>query len=47
MKNLIIALLFVGALTIHNNILYADETEGVYAGADEIVVTSSYIGTKL
>ena len=47
MKNLIIALLFVGVLTIHNNILYADETEGVYAEADEIVVTSSYIDTKL
>ena len=47
LKNLITALLLVGALTIHSKILYADETVDVSGGTDEIVVTSSYIDTNL
>ena len=40
MKNLLLALLFVGALTIHNETIYSNEI-------DEIIVTSSYIDTNL
>ena len=40
MKNLLLALLFVGALIIHNEKIYSSEI-------DEIVVTSSYIDKNL
>ena len=40
MKNLIIAFLLVGALTIHSKVLYSNEV-------DEIIVISSYIDTNL
>jgi iron complex outermembrane receptor protein len=45
LKNLIIAFLLVGALTIHSNSLYSNETEAYQA--DEIIVTSSYIDSNL
>ena len=45
MKNLITALLLVGALTIHSNNLYSNEAESNQA--DEIIVTSSYIDPNL
>ncbi|MEC9414139.1 MAG: TonB-dependent receptor [Pseudomonadota bacterium] len=40
MKNLFLALVFVGALTIHSKVLYSNEPE-------EIIVTSSYIDKNL
>ena len=47
LKNLFLALLFVGALTIHSNKLLSNEDEQVSIEADEIIVTSSYIDTNL
>ena len=47
MKNLLLALLFVGALTIHSNKLLSNEDEQVSIEADEIIVTSSYIDPNL
>ena len=47
MKNLIIALLLVCALTIHSKILYANEAVDASDVTDEIIVTSSYIDTNL
>ena len=47
LKNLLLALLFVGALTIHSNKLLSNEDEQVSIEADEIIVTSSYIDPNL
>ena len=47
MKDLLFALLFVGALTIHNDYLYSNESEEVSIEPDEIIVTSSYIESNL
>ena len=47
MKNLLLALLFVGALTIHSNKLYSNESEETVIEPDEIIVTSSFIEQNL
>ena len=47
MKNLLLALLFVGALIIHNEKLYSNESEKTVIDPDEIIVTSSYIDPNL
>lgn len=46
MKNLIIALLLLGALTIHSKVLYSNEVDEINE-IDEIIVNSSYIDTNL
>ena len=46
MKNLIIAFLLVGALTIHSKVLYSNEVDEINE-IDEIIVKSSYIDTNL
>ena len=46
MKNLIIAFLLVGALTIHSKVLYSNEVDEINE-IDEIIVNSSYIDTNL
>ena len=47
MRNLLIALLFVGAITIHNKALIAQESVENISDPEEIIVTSSYIDNSL
>ena len=47
MKNLLLALLFVGALIIHNEKLYSNESGETVIEPDEIIVTSSFIEQNL
>ena len=47
MRNLLIALFIVGAITIHNKALIAQESVENISDPDEIIVTSSYIDNNL
>ena len=47
MRNLLIALFIVGAITIHNKALIAQESVENISDLDEIIVTSSYIDNNL